>query len=881
MHFYVDPIYGDDTLASQQNPDPSIQARMPLMQHPTLSQTAMRGLLQHAPYSWRTVTAALGFIRAKFLPAQQGRYLPWHNSNTHASVKYIVIHCLPGLYGPKKTSQEHDPVSGLPWNGEAFPLNIPQRVSIQGASALDTIFDARSKEAGIANTSIFHIGYPQPEHHHEFEYTFIDSVTIRGARGGGNSRAGAGVLIDLETPVKASITNCFITDNSVGIGIWKDAEDYEHYPIIANNTIVWNQIGLWNGSSVSIPSRGESKLRVFNNIFDSSTPQAMVSNFNTIIGVSCFEGLDQTDRTVNSVNGNWVGRDVNAYEYSTNLMRRVNLGDTLSAPPTAWPRTLSRTPTQSYLGTDISAYTQPSSSYQKASDGRKCLYITDVFRHYISSVWLKVSAHDFRLAPMAENINGMLKNPLINLGVDFGVTVTGTAQNIRVTPRHSGMMIFGNSLSLTHSPGLPPSGVNGPEDKAELNAWDWDADGHGNPRIVDRRYALTHPLPGSDFRIDLGADESGELTIAGYLTSTRIFTRAHPWVASHTAQFPATANLWFFNFFHGSGSTQNIYPRPWFNFCADILFNIPFPRLQGNRGSEWFNQALVNPYDSSGTSNYTNGRYEKRSVPALYNLREWFVASPPTGGLVRPPLPKFMRNLCCDIAPHLVHDVQPEQSNHPAWYPWWGERFDFVRPTASPFPQFRCHPGVFDDIFKSNPWFENPIGSPDAKYSDNRFLYYDSSQSNTWIRSGHINPPLTLPQDALVLSTESYLFTNTRHPLLVYNYGSVLDFYNVGVNGFDPVPDAVPYYPGSGWHGVRINCELILPDYHEYWSNAGVFDNNLQSFLAVDGGPGATVESYFGENQSASRNLGVKGKARQRAMKFLQALELRQNKSRK
>ncbi len=160
FHMYVDPHYGDDALAAAQNPSPngpSTLRGVPLQEHPnTFARGNLcSGYLQHAPYSFLTVTAALAWIRAEFPnPGPYGdRRLPWTNPTTDLTIDYIVIHCLPGLYGPKPIADEDDfdPDSGLPWNGETFPLNLLPRVSIQGSSALDTIFDARGDETFAQN----------------------------------------------------------------------------------------------------------------------------------------------------------------------------------------------------------------------------------------------------------------------------------------------------------------------------------------------------------------------------------------------------------------------------------------------------------------------------------------------------------------------------------------------------------------------------------------------------------------------------------------------------------------------------------------------------------------------------------------------------------
>jgi hypothetical protein len=155
-----------------------------------------------------------------------------------------------------------------------------------------------------------------------------------------------------------------------------------------------------------------------------------------IFGLSCFEGLDHLDREIVQRNGTAIPtKDSNAYEYATTLVvPRLNLGDLAAPlpPNMIWPRTTTRSATQSTLGKDISPFTQPGPIYLIPSPGRLSLYINDIFRRHIlagqTSLIPKISAHDFRLAPMAEDLDGMKKNPLINFGIDFGVDpMTGKA----------------------------------------------------------------------------------------------------------------------------------------------------------------------------------------------------------------------------------------------------------------------------------------------------------------------------------------------------------------------------------------------------------------------------------------------------------------------
>ncbi|HMQ22228.1 MAG TPA: hypothetical protein PKE00_07040 [Planctomycetota bacterium] len=89
FHVYVDPVHGDDVLASNSHPGavPPFNAsftaaKEPLSTHPA---DATWTNLQHAPYSFRTVTAAL-----TYLPT-----LPYvvPGSDPERRVERAVIHC--------------------------------------------------------------------------------------------------------------------------------------------------------------------------------------------------------------------------------------------------------------------------------------------------------------------------------------------------------------------------------------------------------------------------------------------------------------------------------------------------------------------------------------------------------------------------------------------------------------------------------------------------------------------------------------------------------------------------------------------------------------------------------------------------------------------
>jgi hypothetical protein len=258
-HVNVDPLFGDDTLATSYNP--GAPNRLPLSTHPDTTSSnpqPISGLIHHAPYSFRTIAGALNYIRGVF-PT-----LPWFNPSTNTTVEHVVVHCLPGLYGPRIVGlPDVDPVSGLPWNGEPFPIDLrapPDRISLQGTSALDTILDARNAEqTGLFFSYIIHVEGQAQTGNFSHDGAFIDGFTIRGARANNSptrNPTGAGVYIRGNQPqprVRITISNCIITNNDIGIAVdsaydpvpWPPIPPQFHEPRVINNTIAWNRIGLW------------------------------------------------------------------------------------------------------------------------------------------------------------------------------------------------------------------------------------------------------------------------------------------------------------------------------------------------------------------------------------------------------------------------------------------------------------------------------------------------------------------------------------------------------------------------------------------------------------------------------------------------------------
>ncbi len=796
IHLYVDPLYGDDQLAGNKvntiyannttynikpfNPasqSPSFPDYFPLKNHP---QDPSWTTLQHLPFSFKTVTAALDMIYNQ-LPV-----LPYTvNGKT---VERYVIHCLPGLYGPIPANGPRiDPRTGLPWNGETFPLEIGERVSIQGASALNTIFDANYAAKGI---------FIIRRRNHEttqtnFTKCFIDSVTIRGTRGDCcGSGAQAGISIPANTGQlkykHVIISNCFIVDNFVGIAIDGYPNEYPS-PVIVNNTIAWNRIGIWNGqwfTQPGKPSTGYSRPRIFNNIIDSRDVLG-VWNGDT----SGFEGVDPSDLTIHQIKTSsgtviTVDQDYNAYN-PANVNKQKAFG--------TWPKTLPRSSNPSY---------QPIVT-MSGSTG-VVYFLNEMFYNVEGSLVPNQgflgsrSPHDFRLSPVKVSLAGIKDlNPMVNKGVD---TSLGTLRFDN----------FDTNDPLAAPEISDPPGLKGPGDPpndtqyATMHCWDLDCEGFGNPRIVARA-GYPAPPPNST-NIDLGADEMDSLIMGGYIDGTTVFSRFVPDGQGGTLSIPDHTLVFFFNLPPSLNGSQT-YARPFFSSFegGNLSGNFKWwDWAQGTSGSMNLFQYRTSANAPLVTSNYTIGYGGSfRWIKSLH-----YPGNPQSENV---PWEPFMRNLECDISPHLISD----------WHPKWATHF-----SPSGFPTA--------DEFPCNPWYHHATNyavnqSPGNPRRDNHYLYYKPTHQAlpSAVLEGTINPPGSWSYGG-VGQYGGYIGMFPTQQFGPYGYqGSntyAVDAYGMGDLG--PGPDVIP---DSTWLGVRYNCEVP--------QNGGFGYGNMQSFLAINGEP--------------------------------------------
>ena len=531
------------------------------------------GLL-HAAYPFKTITKAIAYVNR--LSTGGNPPLPFADPSTGLVWSHCIIHLLPGWYGRDDSTMNNFSLSAasgthfgsrLIPNGEKFPLHVPPRVSLAGTSILNTFIDTgqvgTAIEFGVVDTNGVPISGDQ---------TFIDKVTFFACGGRvatpvgstafeSNGRHCCAILLDDQVSSHPTISNCVFLKNAIGVlvnaapddpvthGIPGAISDVQHDGTkILNCTFAWNVIGLWNGQiDDPISSIGLSKLILVNNVFDGTetidvfaqlpcnTPGPVAANaawpqFPLIItanGISsAFEGVCHQDLEVMiSVGGTPTARDFNAYERDTVSLPAVdnynNRGGTAGIAA-ALPLTSPRSPGgPTTPGINIASITGFNRSQQNVRRG--VLFVTDLvcrgstvgafpaFGPVGARTGFDLSTHDLRLSPIevpaAQGLtdsNGDPVAPALNRLVDAGWSGPFPA-------------VMANGFALTAPPGTLP--LNASSQPGWLHhCWEADGEGYGNPRIHDHpAYANTGvPLAGTDAGIDIGADEVGEVIVAGY-----------------------------------------------------------------------------------------------------------------------------------------------------------------------------------------------------------------------------------------------------------------------------------------------------------------------------------------------------------------------------
>lgn len=737
FHVYVDPLFGDNALAMLNNPGGGGTTVGVLGEHPAIDGGGNRlitGRLQHAPYSFKTLRSAamdgaLDYVDAVLpdLPPLPQFGIP---------VDHVVVHCLPGLYGPT-TPTVIDPVSGLPFNGESFPVVISRdRISLQGTSFLDTIFDARGYPGHIIERSTSADPLDQPE-------DFIDGITFRNAAyEEGVTGSGAAIWVkgtnlpgfDSKT-VHTSISNCAFQGNTVGIAIDANAQVVgenrtwsEHEIYVINNTFAWNSIGLWQGNTGdAIPITWNHHSAVANNLFDMASPAGFPAALSSFEGVSSFEREVKRRGSVSLLDTNQRGLDFNAFDDTRvgGLPVAFNNGAVIGSFLMAAPTGALISQSEIAARVDLAGLSvQP-----------RTLFVADALRLSPNGV---LSEHDLRLCPDVSDPGGSTGipvagsgNPCVNMGIDPSPT-PGAPPSLDIEFQNGATLCAGRVGLASFGAGNPS---NCPADDAEdapISSWDYDGEGFGNPRIA--AFNLPPDAQGFLGAVDIGADERDELIVAGFVDGTRVFTAAA--IPNAPLSTQDHSRVFFF------GNAGTVLPRPKFNSIAGGMDGI-------NCLLPWYEHVQA-PTDVS-TGNYTDflfWTFATSSVP-LRRAQRVSVAD------ARNEIP---RNLTCDFSPHLTSD----------FHPYWGL---VLMPQVDPgFP-------LVGDPYACNTWFDSnpaPGGTPllEDTVVDNQMLFrnIDSVPAHTTflavpsmtvtstlpsrsnVLDGHLNPPLTFTRPGVMIS---------------------------------------------------------------------------------------------------------------------------------
>lgn len=636
LHLWVDPYFGDDVLADDDlvqnpggfgslNPDGTDSftwcppQAIPPRPHQVVN--AAGNVLLHAPHPFKTITAAVNYIVAT--NPSGAAPLPAPGGISGFDWQHAIIHLMPGRYGQSPLPSPPQQTFGDPENGETFPIHLPPNVSVQGTSALNTqlvLTDGNAPAFEFGVNQFF--ASAQRTVAINGVNTFIDGVTITGGvenvREISATRAQmCGVWIADDVASRPTITNCIVHGLWVGVGIGASLEPgVEHHGVtLVNNTIAWNRIGLWNGvdaDSAAVGATGRSRINVLNCLFDATPPGGTCgpADWQRIRnGSLCFEGLSQEDMRV-SIGGAF--RDTNAWENGKENQGGVILQQFAAVQP--------RLTNPASPRVDLSPITGAQAFGPPLQD-RGVLFVRDLLcrSQFAGPGGFDRSPHDFRLSP-----NIALADPsteqaltLLNPVVEAGFSASGFS---------TGPMVFENTNQLTDPPGTLPLDEEG-QAAWPFHTWEFDLEGYGNPRIADHP-AYPNPAFGAvdGDTIDIGADEVGQLIVAGYQDRTTEFRREGASIENHRGWLlgPIT------------GATFDRWAPL---YRSGINLAMPFPL------------AAYNPNNPTWSANPPRKATDSMPVPL-----------PPQ---TTPPLSVIYPATVADITPHLPPDA----------HPWWPMAF--------------------------------------------------------------------------------------------------------------------------------------------------------------------------------------------------------------
>lgn len=573
FHLWVDPVYGRDTPAPVQNPQPSASI-CPGGSPPNLPPDVRDGSglpLLHAPWPFKTVTSAIQYLCANSPNGQANPPLPYISNfggNTF-TIRAAVIHLLPGIYARAGVTDQH---SGIIGNGEIFPIKLPKFVSVRGTSALNTVFiGGNSITVGSSDGYGPFFAFGDPSAYGgpiTGEGCFIDKIAMVNAMHVNIEnnyywnqwgRTAVAIVGGPNFSCKPTITNCLFLRNAIGVavGALNDAARHDGVTLV-NNTFVANYIGVWNGMAngrYSITNQvniGHSQLVLVNNIFDSAVfygagppnpgaadcpwaplpsndqkppswgPYGMNGGHGWAGLASDFEGVDAADLAIVNMVGS---QDVNAYNLAGSF-GNYNHNGGVSSFVLGFPLTLPRVTGPAGPGVNIAPYTGWAGT-AAANGQRGILYVRDLFCAGQFAVPAQLapspnpaewdaSPMDFRLSPRAALAPAQSATAPNAPSVDNPLIDSGFFATITPTTP----LVMANGLQLVHPPGYIQ--LNSAEAQATwpYSSWDEDCEGYGNSRLHDHPRI---PNTGAGSPVDMGFDECGDLIVTGHRAMTTRF----------------------------------------------------------------------------------------------------------------------------------------------------------------------------------------------------------------------------------------------------------------------------------------------------------------------------------------------------------------------
>lgn len=868
LQVWVDPHYGDNTQALLRNPGPSMNPSLQCVSTDTKPHNVMDANgnpLLNASAPFKTVTDAVAYIRTLYPSG-----LPALNQHSNVVTSHVIIHCLPGLYSPQSGGRLNDVHTGLQYNGETFPIVLPENVSIQGTSALNTLFIADGSqpvfELGNSANAFLDIA-SLPNEGEVIPRQFLANIAVTGAiRDSDYSDTfpehGAGIWIDKQRQVALMITDCYIYCNATGILVDAIPPQQGFHSIwLINNTFAWNACGIWNGeihrgTGVTTMSVGRSHVSMINNVLDTSPPITYPNNSGTAplteiplpippqtppqsgprpipewwarwksameqvrtggrnllwkavpaVGggffpasvSSAFEGVDGDD--LDGLVGG-VRQNFNAYETapagansfffgptntSSNYFTTLTAEASMLLTFIGLHRTTERKTNSSgqsvrppFPSHDITTYTNQGTD---GSFGRGILFVRDLLHEGArnaggpliapflvsgsSGDLFDICVGDFRLSPgcraagfgtapgIGVNVQGL--PPLtqqvpagINVLVDQGFPFVDANGSLGLT-MGNGETVFPDAIQLG----------SGDDPSFDLNPWEWDVEGFGNPRVFDHP---VHPNGGSSmqYTVDLGADELDMLVVAGYREGTTTFIGRDPFTGGPLSG-AWNDFQWYLCASSGLGGVDPAFPG------AGTPPTVPA-----------FSSALIGGPVRSNAANWTA-------------LHEWSLAgwqpSPP-------PSASYYGSTYVDVIPYLLPDIHP-------WHPAFG---------MGRMKWQACQPGVNMFLYwDPTVGIINPVGTYrhlNAPVPLIRWLDIDWTQSlASWLPEPSQNLPLT--NDSSVNGGWCYLASQAQ-PAPTFLQPTTFAHWGVGTNA------------------LRVSCEWLGTV--DPWLLGN--DSNLQSFM--------------------------------------------------